>query len=397
MTRPVKLFAVVLWLVALVGAYQLGEASSAGAKAATAPALAAGHSERNPLRRSFEVSRALRGLEAEEVVDVARVVENAGFWFNSQEHHLLMSAWLRVDPVSPMDWASARPGLLGRRAQIAMIDSLGFFDPPRARGVISSLGLSQETEFLHLYMVQGWARSEHKGELTRYLEKLPQGVPRQQATRVLANEILKGGPEELIAWADEIPVDAERQFKRLTFQKAANAMAGVEPELAAQWVDEHLGQRYAVAAPKVVVLRWREEDPAAALDWLISLPATVGRRELVKQTFESWVESDTDAAQEWARRASPAAGVDPAVRVLVRKFFKTSPAVAMEWAERIHVPEIRQSVMASAGRAWLAQGRDAFLAWLPESGLEPEIRDLILNTTRRTPAGGVENVDGPAS
>jgi hypothetical protein len=202
---------------------------------------------------------------------------------------------------------------------------------------------------------------------------------------VLINEILKAGSDALIQWAEEIPVAAEQQFKRMTFQKAANAIAGDQPAKAAMWIDGHLGQSYAAGAPKAVALRWVERDPAAAMDWLVGLPEASEGGTLVKGTFKSWVDADIASAEEWALGAAPAAGVDPAVRVLVRAYFDPNPAKAMGWTHRIHTRQVRLRVQASAGRAWLRADRDAFMAWLPDSGLDDQVRDLILNTARKKP------------
>jgi len=378
-----KYLAVALWLLVLAGAYELGARGTASdAAPASALSLEASLAERNPLRRSFEVSRSLRELEEEGVANTLRAVEAAGFWFDAQDHQLLMFAWVPIDSTSATGWALARPGLLARRARIALLDAVGFFNPARARGLVSSLGSSKGIEALHLHMIQGWARSERKDGLTRYIEKLPQGIPRQQAIRALINEILKGGPDALIAWADAIPVDAERQFKRATFQKSVNAMARIAPARASEWIDGQLDRRYASDAPRLAALRWLEQDPAAAMDWIVTLPEGNRGANLVKRNFKSWMKIDFGAAQKWARGASPAAGVDPVVRVLVRHYFDRRPAQAMEWARRIHTSEVRVRVQTSAGRAWLNTDREAFMAWLPESGLKAQVRDLILNSAR---------------
>lgn len=395
MTLNVKVLAALLWSLALMGAYGLGArhvASDPGR--ASVRSFERAMAERDPVRRSFEISRSLRDIDAAGITDVVRAVESAGFWFDPQEHQLLMAAWVQIDQTSPVDWAFARPGTLTWRARIAVVDALGFADPPRARWLISSLDLSDDTELLHLHMIQGWARSEHKDSLTRYIVNLPQGIPRQQATKALISEILKGGADELIAWVDAIPVDAERQFKRAAFQKAANAIARVAPTRAALWLDEHLGNRYAVGAPKVVAIRWLERDPPAAMDWLVTITEKTRGADLVKQSFSSWTKIDSEAAEQWALAASPAPGVDPAVRVLVRRYFDTRPAEAMEWAHRIHDPTTRTRVLASAGRSWLRADPEAFMTWLPESGLESQIRDLILNTARKVTPDRAEADDG---
>ena len=55
----------------------------------------------------------------------------------------------------------------------------------------------------------------------------------------------------------------------------------------------------------------------------------------------------------------------------------------MEWAHLVHDPVVRRRVQTAAGRAWFRKDPDAFMAWLPESGLESQVRDLILNTPTR--------------
>jgi hypothetical protein len=42
----------------------------------------------------------------------------------------------------------------------------------------------------------------------------------------------------------------------------------------------------------------------------------------------------------------------------------------------------------------LRKDPDAFMAWLPESGLEAQVRDLILNTARKDAADTAEDADG---
>ncbi len=49
----------------------------------------------------------------------------------------------------------------------------------------------------------------------------------------------------------------------------------------------------------------------------------------------------------------------------------------------VHDPVVRTRVQTLAGRAWFRRDHDAFMAWLPESGLENQVRDLIQNTPTR--------------
>ena len=64
----------------------------------------------------------------------------------------------------------------------------------------------------------------------------------------------------------------------------------------ADWIDE-------------LAATWSGQDPAAAMDWLVTLPENADRRELVRSTFSDWVEFAPRPAEAWARSAPPADGV----------------------------------------------------------------------------------------
>ena len=106
-----KLLFATLWLALLAGAYWLGAEGPSGVELAptSIPQFEAAPDQRNPLMRSFEVSRFLRDLDARNVDAAREVVEAAGFWFDHQEHRLLMAAWVPIDSTAAVDWAFARP------------------------------------------------------------------------------------------------------------------------------------------------------------------------------------------------------------------------------------------------------------------------------------------------
>jgi hypothetical protein len=395
MSLPLKMVAMIAWLLALATAYGVGAYTAwDGSMPDASHSLGEGIEARDPIRRSMEINRSLRALDASQLPEVIRTVEQARFWFDEQDHRLLMYAWVPIDPESATDWAFTRPGILARRARIALVDALGFFDQPRANALLRSLGVTREAELLHGHMVQGWARSNAKESLTEYIENMERGAARKRAIEVLTNEILKGGPDALIAWSNSIPSDAMRQFKGATFQMSVSAMARVDPKQAADWLEEHLGEPYAARSRRVLTVRWLERDPAAAMGWLATLDRDQASLELVKTSFAGWVKINPVAAEEWALGAPPKSILDPARRVLVRKYFEDEPETAMAWAHRMHDPPTRLRVQVSAGKAWRRADPDAFLAWLPNSGLDMQARDLILNTAHGdSPPSGNQGAD----
>ena len=227
---------------------------------------------------------------------------------------------------------------------------------------------------------RGWARSNHRDALTEYLSKQPVSATRLQATTALVTEILKEGSDAVIAWVDAVPDHASNAFKRTAFQRAAyrdrthRTRAG---RALGRWPPRPGLRRRGNEVRRVALGR---AGPCGG-DGLARIPPRRGRTEpqQVKSTFSRWLKDDAHAAEDWAGSAAPASGVDPAVRVLVRRYLAPRPVLAMEWAHRIHDPTVRIRVLSSVGRAWLRKDRDAFMAWLPESGLESQVEDLILN------------------
>ena len=178
-----KRLGAVLWVLALAAAYGLGARSSSSGEQASIPlaSFASAIDYRSPLLHLYEISRFLRNLDPQDLPDVLAVVEAAGFWFKEQDHHLLMAAWVPIDALAAMDWARSRPGTLGRRARSATMEEFAFHDPLRALSFVTSIDSPELQQNLQLYMIRGWARSNHRDGLTEYLFKQPMSVARQQA------------------------------------------------------------------------------------------------------------------------------------------------------------------------------------------------------------------------
>jgi hypothetical protein len=192
----------------------------------------------------------------------------------------------------------------------------------------------------------------------------------------------------LIEWVDAIEVDPSTGFKRVAVQSSVNALAQIDPVRAARWIEGHLGRYYALRAPNVAARLWAERDPGAALSWLLSLPENSTEQDRTTRMFTRWLNRDAQSAESWLRSTVPSAAADPLVRVVIRRDFDRRPALAMEWAHLLHDPIVRTRVQTSAGRAWYRRNPESFKAWLPDSGLESQVQDLILNTPMRDERGG---------
>jgi hypothetical protein len=370
-----KIAAAVVWLAALALAYALGSSTPAGSDSVAALEQTLEH--RSPLKRSLGLSEFLLGLNPDNIEATLEHVEGQAYRFDQRDYELLMHAWVRFDSPAAVDWALTRVAPLKRRVSIALIRALGFHDPAAARSLLETAE-PELMDPMFYAMVEGWAWSQHADDLASYLSRLPSGVNRQRATSALVTIILRDGVDELIAWVDHAPTDAG--FKALAFEQSADAIAQIDPLRAARWVDRHIGEPYARQAPGFVIRRWFLRDPAAAMNWIVTLPEESGRLERVERAFHSWFSAQPQEARAWVMASTPDAAVDPAVRELVRRDFGTDPGSAMDLAHRIDDAAVRLHVQVSAGRSWYEQDRESFMEWLPESGLEGGVRDLILKS-----------------
>jgi hypothetical protein len=289
-----------------------------------------------------------------------------------------MTAWTDFDELAAIDWAFNRKGHFKDRVSAAVIEALAFRDPSSALSAIEASNDPTALDRLHDHMVTGWARSGFKDHLTRYIMDIPTNLDRQRATQILALEILKDGIEAPIAWADEIPDDANQNFKQTVVRRVASDVAGIDPERAVQWIDGQRDRPYAQVAREAIAARWIERDPAAAMNWVLTFATGEERRGSIEPLFATWLEQDPAAATVWLRSVSPAEAVDPAIVAVVRRDSMSRPDSALDWAHLIHDDELRRSALIGVGRRWLERNPEGFKAWLPKSGLQGDIRREIM-------------------
>jgi hypothetical protein len=253
----------------------------------------------------------------------------------------------------------------------------GLEDPSTARGALKSLRNTQLKPELHVQLIVGWIQGENKGGAAEYVADLPPGIVRQKAVNELISEHMKQGSEAVIEWVESIPSGGGRNFKRVAFQKAANALTIDDPVATARWIEDHLGRPYSSEAPTAIGKRWIEQDPVAAMSWLAGLPAGEAKDDAVSTSYRRWHTQAETEAEAWLMSATPSEGLDHAVRVLVRRHGRVAPTSALEWAFRIANEKRRERVVVGIAESWYRRDPEAADAWLGESGLSTETQAAI--------------------
>ncbi len=370
-----------VWLLAMLAAFGWGRFGSAVIR--PDPTSVASFQqvidEEDPLARAFGFSQFFRRMSADHVGEVAAIIEAEKNWLGDPVLLLFATAWTSFDELGAVDWSFSRQGHFRERASNAVIEAMAFHNPSSALSVIDDLNDPTALDRLHNHLVTGWARSDLKDDLTRYIKEIPRSLDRQRATQILAFEILRGGVEASIKWADEIPDDATRSFKTTVVRRVANDVAGTDPKRAVQWIDGQRDRSYAPIAREAIAARWVESDPEATMNWLLTYSDTRERHKEVGSKFSTWFQKDRDAATEWLRSVSPTEAVDPAIVIVVRKESTRRPDAALDWAHLIHDDALRRNALVGVGRRWHQRNPDAFKAWLPKSGLQGDVRREIMS------------------
>jgi hypothetical protein len=305
----------------------------------------------------------------------------------TDELRLFMFAWARFDPAGALRQALAWPAPFDRNAAGAAIYAWAFLDPQAALAALETVEDEGLRDFMERRLVAGWVHGPQKQGASEWIAALPSGSRRFEYVGRLAWELAKEGPEALVRWAEEIPA-REARFKAAVFLQATGTLAPLDPAGTAAWLAPHMHRDYADGVMRTVARSWVGRDPEGAMTWLAALPVGSQREDSVSHAFSAWLAASPEAAQAWLRSSAPARALDPAVRAVVGRTRRDDPAGAMDWALVADDPELRRTLLASVGRAWLRSDPGAARAWLERHELDPPARQAILAPGPQEPEGG---------
>lgn len=213
----------------------------------------------------------------------------------------------------------------------------------------------------------------------------------QLAARWIARD-----PDAAIAWIKSLPDGPARMQAEI---QGAYHWTAIDPKAAAAYSQGRNNPRL----QETIAAKWSETDPAAAMDWLVSLPleranatstaraaaawaqsdpsaaaAFAGKisdpnlREMVgTAVVSSWAMTDPAAAGQWLATLPDAPGRDRTVDVYCQALDPIDPALAFDWASSIsdedtRLPALRRATMALAQNDLPAARRKISASPLPE-------------------------------
>lgn len=229
-------------------------------------------------------------------------------------------------------------------------DGISSVDVPEELKRIEKMDSTAERVAARRALLFSWT-SRDLVAVTRWAGSLDPAQSLQQEGRAqIVEALLQCSPENVVpALRESLPESTSRQLYGPYFRAwaeldpaAAAAMlahlAAAEPRDQRQWNDL-LGQ---------VSAQWMASAPAAALDWLKSLPEGDTKSAALLQASYRWAEIDpTGAAVFAARREDPRL-----IKIVAAKWAETAPAKAVEWAQRLPEGTLRTEAVDAARAIW---------------------------------------------
>jgi hypothetical protein len=172
-------------------------------------------------------------------------------------------------------------------------------------------------------------------------------------------------------------------------------VASRDPEIAARWITEHVGQDYARNTLRPIAAEWLVRDPQSTFDWLVSLPEDSQRDHILFNSFGRWFDEDPLNAQRWLEAETLQPAHDLVLDAFARRLSRTSSARALHWAEMIEDPSRREQSLIVVGQNWYRKQPNLARSWLEESDLSEDARAAVLNPPAREAETEAED-DDPA-
>jgi RNA polymerase sigma factor (sigma-70 family) len=319
----------------------------------------------------------------------------------------LASGWSGEDPRAELAWAQTLP-------------------PGREREIVEGLGigeLSQSNLAEAIADINNLPSGERDGAILNMLDGVVDAGPdavwtaAQQVTdasnrdSVMETSILVREswykPEETLKWLENVPPDAGNTTHWMqkfalywaldapgaAMAAAANVPEGPQrdnyveglmlgvthsaPEQAEQLVASLPADQQAEAANKVAAAV-AEQNPAAAAQWVATLPDGTVTAKTVDTLMDQWADNDPAAAGQWVQSLPAGTMQDGAAAAYVNDAANNYPAAAAQLAAGIGDAEKRAGAETTAAEAWLKKDPKAAEAWLAKTDLPDATKQELL-------------------
>jgi hypothetical protein len=179
--------------------------------------------------------------------------------------------------------------------------------------------------------------------------------------------------EALLNWSEQDPQAAIEFLLQLppgdlgprTVTDVTTAWARQDPVVALGWASQLANPLLRADATRGAVSAWTETEPAAAASYVSSLPPGFQRDMLTETVVHDWVQQDPSAAASWA---SAQTGVTQgrALEAVASGWADNDAPAAAAWVVQLPAGRVRDTAWEAVATAWSLNDSAAAVVWLGE-------------------------------
>ena len=326
--------------------------------------------ESDPLTRASRMERLFAKLDTESLpgaVDVYREEARGGEVIGAMR---FMGRWAELDRVGMVealrDWPDEQSQAQGYGWAVYQV--------ALTEGVPAAVRFYSQIPPKLLFTARYWLveGAVNAGDLTALYEwgaSQPEGDDRKRIVRTTLTRLLRDGRQTAIDWFEGIPENAENHFKQLAFGMLLERLVKLDKDFALEYWATREGRPWAARTAIPMAVAWTDDDPEAAVAWVLSQPDGEERDRLLYAVIDRWSLEDDVAAVRWLETRSPRPELDRMYGRFTRSFTVRTPELAARLAGRISKPEARRDALTTFARYWFRRRPDELRGWLAASGV----------------------------
>ncbi|MEZ4281515.1 MAG: hypothetical protein R3F21_18070 [Myxococcota bacterium] len=341
--------------------------------------------------RAGSLIRLFEGLTRENVAGAANAVRERAAERDPVDLQLFLTAYAHLDPTAAMLEVQSWP-IRSRREQglrIVMREWAASGERLAAGNFYDSLTDPDTRAVAASPLVRGWALSGDVEGARALALRFFEDEGRREVVDALVGGVLHArGTDGALALARAGEPHGPRVFDRQVTLATLALVGREDAKQAAAYYDELLRPEPTPwLTPQLVPLAglMRNDDPRAALEWLLPKSDGPERTRALKETMGTWARRDFDAARAWfeARGTSDPStmgALSPTdstlLSGLVRRQARVQPSEAAAWAVRLRPESDRLEMLRRVAYFWSMKDPAAADAWLAT---------LVLSDAERAP------------
>ena len=394
---------------------------------------------------SITISRLMAQNDPQAALDMATKIGDSNWRTEAQENVVWqLGEWSKKNPAAALQWMQSLPeGQTKDIVSSTISREMAARDPQAAFDIATGIGDSDRRTAAQENVVNQWSE-KNPAAATEWMQSLPEGLTkdlaasavsrsmaendpqasmdmasgigdsklRTEAERVAAIFLYEKDPAAAIQWMQSLPVgqtkdSAARGISSMMSNGDKNPQPAAAMDMASGIGDSNLRNE----AQGSVAIAWMSHDPAAAIQWMQSLPegqtkdsalqgfiyhyqnnnnpqaafdmatgiGDTGKRTEQELNAARWFfDHDPAAAVPWMQSLPVGPTKDLAASGISRGMFYTDPKEAMDMASGIGDSNLRIEAQKNVAERWSKKDPAAATQWINRSSLPQEVKTQLL-------------------